>query len=116
MTTFERVRRNILRDMASSKVHTAESWCNIMLSNTADLTDTEEQKKFWGFLVNPMDEERDPLICVEFEHCKIDTPATTVVDNVILHNTFTRNGMTMYQQVVPEIMDEKVDDEKSVEA
>ena len=114
MTTFERVRRNILRDMASSKVHTAESWCNIMLSNTADLTNVEEQKKFWNFLQNPTDEERDPPICDVFEHCKIDTPATTVVDNIVLHNTFTRNGMTMYQQVVPEIMDEK--EEKSVEA
>jgi hypothetical protein len=113
MTTFERVRRNILRDMASSKVHTAEGWCQIMLSNTANLTNVEEQKKFWNFLQNPADEERAAPICDVFEkHQKIEMPETTVVDNVVLHNTFTRNGMTVYQQIIPEDVDEK--EEKSI--
>ena len=50
MSTFERAKKNMLRDMAGSKTHTAESWARILLHNTARLTDIKEQEKFWRFL------------------------------------------------------------------
>ena len=64
MTTFERVKRNILKDMERSKVHTAMSWANILLQRTVRLTDIEEQKLFWKWIENPEEEER--LMSPEF--------------------------------------------------
>ena len=64
MTTFEKVKRNILEDMERTGYHTPESWANILLTNTCRLTDDEEQKKFWRWLMNPEDEDRPEM---EFE-------------------------------------------------
>mgnify|MGYP006107390467 CR=1 FL=1 len=105
MTTFDRVRKNILRDMASRKTHTAESWAHIMLENTCRLTNTAEQEKFWEFMQNPTGEERAPPVCGPMlPHVQIDQPDTIMCPlgddeksgTVEMENTFTRNGMSMY--------------------
>ena len=57
MTTFERVKFKILRDMSGMRVHTAESWANILLTNTNRLKDEREQALFWAWLQNPEEEE-----------------------------------------------------------
>ena len=48
MSTFEKVKRRILRDMDSCTTHDAMSWAQIMLQNTAQLTSEADQKKFWA--------------------------------------------------------------------
>ena len=117
MSTFERVKKNILRDMDLSKVHTAESWCNIMLQNTNRLTSVEEQKKFWAWMTNPEEDESilDP-VCEQFtEHCRIDeveqydVPMTIVdpddekssIETVQMKNEYFRNGLGMYIKSKP---------------
>ena len=116
MTTFERVKRNILRDMAGNKCHTAMSWANIMLTNTARLTDVEQQKLFWAWLQNPMDDEREPPLCEIFEkHNMDDIPRFVTVPNpdeekgsIELEQEVTRNGATMFIKIRP-VQDEKTD-------
>jgi hypothetical protein len=121
MSTFERVKRNILRDMAGSKVHTAASWANIMLNNTAALTDVTEQRKFWGWMQNPTDDERPDPLCELFEkHTMEDIPkyvkVTTDADDeksttVELEQECHRNGAAMFINVKPRVVnyEEKVD-------
>ena len=113
MTTFERVKQNILRDMQGSKTHTAESCARIMLNNTNRLTNTAEQEKFWDFMQNPTNEEHiPPPICAPMaeDHMQIDQPDTTKcpVENddekmtdVTLKNKYFRNGMAMFIQSKP---------------
>jgi hypothetical protein len=115
MTTFERVKRNILRDMESTTSHNADSWARIMLTNTARLTNIEEQKLFWAWIQNPMDEEREPPLCEIFDnHSLEDIPRFVTVQkpeekgSVELEQTVTRNGASMFIQVKP-IQDEKSD-------
>ena len=106
MTTFERVRENILRDMASRQTHTAESWAHIMLDNTRRLTDTDEQTKFWEFMQNPTGEEHlPPPTCAASEHTMIEQPDTIICPlaeddeksgDVEMNNKYFRNGMSMY--------------------
>ena len=112
MTTFARVRKNIERDMAGQRVHTSESWAGILMRNTNRLTDEGEQAKFWAWLQNPEDDEREPPTLV----CRGDyklTPETVTasyreVDDekagecqVELENTYTRHGFTLLCQTKP---------------
>ena len=62
MSTFDRVKTAILRDMASAQTHTASSWATILLRNTNRLTDVSEQKKFWNWLANPQELERESSV------------------------------------------------------
>jgi len=119
MTSFERVKRNILRDIAGSRNHTAGSWANIMLNNTSRLTDVGEQEKFWNWMQNPEDDERPGVVCENFEtHCEIARPKYTSVPldggdekskEVQLENEYKRNGSAMYVRVKP-VAEEKSDD------
>ena len=107
MSTFERVKRNILRDMNSSSTHTAESWANIMLTNCSNLHSVEEQKKFWAWLQNPMGDERADPICEVFDsHLRINEEKVTKFDDdekspTYLKNTYNRNGSAMFIKSVP---------------
>ena len=115
MTTFERVKTAILGDMAASQTHTAASWASIMLRNTCQLTDEIEQKKFWDWVANPLDEERPKST---FETI---TPATeqvvfsktyqeTVCDSddekcnktVTMEQEVRRNGLACFIKVKPQ--------------
>ena len=117
MSTFEKVKRNILRDMDKSMTHTAESWARIMLDNTSRLTRVSEQKKFWAWMTNPEEDESivDP-VCEQFtEHCRIDevdqydVPMTIVdtddekssIETVQMKNEYFRNGLGMYIKSKP---------------
>jgi hypothetical protein len=104
----------MLRDMAGSKTHTAESWANIMLKNTSRLTDVNEQEKFWRFMSNPQDEEDIPdPVCQPMEHKRIEEPeqyTTTYVDHgeekqceekIKIHNEYFRNGQAVYIRSKP---------------
>ena len=110
MSTFEKVKHRILRDMSTRSVHTAESWASMMLQNTNELSDIDEQKKFWAWMVNPSGEEQLKAECDVFdEHVPItQEPHVTVksVDNddekdegVEMDQHFKRNGMAMYIRV-----------------
>ena len=118
MSTFERVQRNILRDMDASKVHTAHGWANIMLRNTTRLTDVEEQKKFWNWIQNPEDEERPEPVCEIFEkHTLEDIPKFVTVNNpddekssIELEQECTRNGSSTYIKVKPRVVSEEKSD------
>jgi len=114
MATFERVRKKITRDMDSIKVHTAESWANILLTNTAQLKDEREQAKFWNWLQNPEEDEREEPTLGACDNTKeILTPefvTTTVKDGcdekecdaiVELQNKFARNGFVMVCRTQP---------------
>ena len=114
MTTFERAKKNILADMAACRVHTAESWANIMLKNTARLTKKEDQAKFWGFLTNPDEDEDIPMPTLErAEHYCIEKPTivTTplkITDDekdgtreVEMENRYHREGFTMFIETKP---------------
>jgi len=107
MSTFARVKRNILRDMNSSSTHTAESWANIMLTNCSNLHSVEEQKLFWAWLQNPLDDERPDPICEVFDnHLKINEEEVTKFDDdekspTYLRNTYHRNGSAMFIRSVP---------------
>ena len=107
MSTFERVRKNILADMEAHKTHTAESWADIMLRNTARLTSEKEQAKFWAFMMNPNDEEDLPTPQLEpWNNEEIDQPETVKLlvrdeddekgTEVELENVYERRGQTMY--------------------
>ena len=118
MSTFERVQRNILRDMDGSKVHTAASWANIMLRNTTSLTNVEEQKKFWNWIQNPEDDERPPPVCEIFEkHTLEEIPKYVTVPNpddekssIELEQECVRNGAAMYIKVKPRVVSEEKSD------
>ena len=110
MSTFEKVRRNILRDMSLSKTHTAESWANIMLSNTGRLTDVHQQHKFWQWMSNPMESEDIPDSIIEsMEHTRIETPEYTTVPmlddeketEVRMRNEYFRNGQGVHIRSTP---------------
>ena len=111
MTTFDRVKRNLLRDMDSCKTHTAESWAHIMLKNTNRLADPAEQTKFWEFMQNPTGEEHmPPPVCEPMdEHAQIETPDTIVCpvlddetsSDVVMENKYFRNGMAVFIQSKP---------------
>ena len=112
MTTFERVRRNIRRDMDAIQVHTPESWANILLTNTHRLTDEREQEKFWAWLQNPEDHEMEaPVIASRGEFSLtpsiVTVPYTDAGDEkqteteVELENTFERNGFVMVCRTKP---------------
>ena len=107
MSTFERARDGVLRDMAADMTHTSESWAAILLRNTSRLTDVKEQEKFWGFLVNPEDDEDLPAPIIEpYEATtEVREEFTTVplkeeneekARDVELQNQYYRNGMTCY--------------------
>ena len=102
MSTFERVRKNILRDMASCKVHTSESWAQILLTNTCRLTDVEEQKKFWNFMTNPQDDEEIPKVTefAPYVH-EEQTEEITECDDMTLENHYHREGATMFVRTEP---------------
>ena len=114
MSTFERCKRNILRDMAASKTHTADSWARIMLENTARLTNVEDQRKFWEFISNPYDVEDIPAPVVQkMEHIKIDQPRQYTApaikhddekeskEEVVIVNEYFRNGATLHIRSKP---------------
>ena len=106
MTTFEKVRKKITRDMDGIKVHTPESWANILLTHTSQLKDEREQAKFWNWLQNPEEDEReaptlgqcnDPVLAPEFVTTTIkdecdEKEGDTIVE---LQNQFKRNGFVM---------------------
>ena len=112
MSTFEKVRKKITRDMDAIKVHTPESWANILLTHTSKLKEAREQAKFWEWLHNPEEEEREattvapcgaPTLIPEFV-------TTTVMDEcdekegdtiVELQNKFQRNGFVMTCRTKP---------------
>ena len=112
MSTFERVKRNILADMAANKTHTQASWARIMLTNTVNLHNVDEQKKFWTWLLNPTDEDHiSKPIFTTFTHPLLDNiknEVTVPVDtddektqDIILTQECVRNGMTTLMKVTP---------------
>jgi len=112
MTTFEKVRKRITRDMDGIKVHTPESWANILLTHTAQLKDEREQAKFWDWMQNPEEDERGPPLIGK---CGAPTRApefvtTTIRDEcdekqgetiVELQNQFERNGFVLTCRTKP---------------
>ena len=133
MSTFEKVRKNIERDMARSRVHTAESWANIMLQNTNRLTNVQEQHRFWKWMSNPEEREDIPDTVVEsMEHTVIETPEYVTVSmttddkkstDVEMVNEYFRNGQGMFiKTMTTELAQSRVhpsssgrdDDEKTI--
>jgi hypothetical protein len=92
------------------------SWANIMLNNTARLTDVEEQKLFWAWIQNPMDDERAGPLCTMFEKHTLENIPTRITvphpedekRSVELEQEVTRNGAAMFIKVRP-VQDEKTD-------
>ena len=112
----------MLRDMAGSKTHTAESWARILLNNTARLTDIKEQEKFWRFLSNPNDDEDIPdPVCTPMVHSKIEEPKQYTTsfntnpqeeksneEEVKIDNEYFRNGHALYIRSIPVNTDSSV--------
>ena len=122
MSTFERAKQKILRDMESCSAHTAESWARIMLSNTKDLVDPAEQAKFWVWCGNPTEDEsvKKPILGPMPELLDLLEPTYTVdmVDEnnnrkkVAMQQEHKRNGFTTYIRTGPKKPenDEKTED------
>ena len=90
--------------MANCRVHTAESWANLMLKHTSRLTDVKEQENFWTFLCNPTDhEDITPPTFTEMTHEPIEQPATTVINEVEYEHEYNRNGMGLFITSRPKI-------------
>ena len=112
MSTFEKVRRRIEKDMDAIQVHTPESWATILLTNTRRLKDEKEQAKFWTWMSNPEEEdiEAPKLVpCTEPtltpKHvtvtCKAQDDEKEGDIEVELENTFERNGMVLVCRTKP---------------
>ena len=112
MSTFETVKENMLKDMARNQVHTAESWADILLRNTARLTDCEQQHLFWNWMTNPENDEAIPACkIVDGPQAKEVLPAHTSVPyradeeekehDVSLKNTYHKNGLGCYVLTAP---------------
>ena len=101
MSTFETVKRRLMRDIQQTPNMDGMQWANIMLKNTTRLTDEEEQKKFWNFIQNPGDVDLE-------ETTKWDTiPEPTEVQQFVtaydddhkeveLENRFMQNGLCTF--------------------
>ena len=109
MATFEKVRKKITRDIDAIKVHTPESWANILLTHTSQLRDEREQAKFWNWLQNPTEDECvQPPIVGEIAEITL-TPGIVAVKNtddeksetISLKNEYTRNGMVLVCRTKP---------------
>ena len=108
MTTFEKVKRNILRDMREIPVHSETTWADIMIRNTCQMKEIEEQKKLWNWLVNPnedsppctfMSVDKDRKIVVEeFQKMTIKDEGDEKTDTYTLNikNETIRNGNVCY--------------------
>ena len=96
MSTFERVRAMIMKDIDSASHHTADSWANIMLQNTARLTNPVEQRKFWDWVANPEDE--DGRAKCTFETLPptktVDFQPTIKIGDETYNQEIYRNGMS----------------------
>ena len=130
MSTFERARKNILKDIASTRVHDGMSWANILLKNTSRLTNMEDQKKFWDFLCNPDDNEYLPKCEVmSYEHKEPECPDSYTIGDIEMKSDYAVDGHAMFVRTGPsEAIDKSVklltgqhelsldsDDEKSPE-
>ena len=112
MTTFEKVRRKIERDMDAIQVHTPESWASILLRHTQTLKDEQEQKKFWAWLGNPEEEDLEAPKLIPMG-MPVQTPRNVTVRqkdecdekcgevNVDLVNEFEQNGCIMVCRTKP---------------
>ena len=59
MSTFERAHKRIIQDINSTQNLDSVAWANIMLKHTSQLTDSDEQQKFWNWMTNPTDCDLD---------------------------------------------------------
>ena len=101
MSTFETVRRRLMRDFRETPNMDGMQWANIMLKHTARLTDEEEQKKFWNFMQNPGDADLDettewapvpePTEVQQFVTAYGDDPK-----EIELENRFKQNGLCTF--------------------
>ena len=102
MSTFERARRNILRDIAGSKTHDAMSWANILLANTARLNKHNDQVKFWNFLCNPDDNEDLPKCEVmSYEHKEPECPHEFTMEGIEMKSDYAVDGHAMFVRTGP---------------
>jgi len=106
---FERVKADILRDMASTPYHTQDSWSSIILQNIQYLQTEEDQKSFWEFMLNPAEARHikkstydtyDPekIVVPEMVKMKINDVGDEKEGDieVVMTNKCVRNGMTQY--------------------
>ena len=98
-SNFERVKRDILKEMHCAPYHTASSWADIMLRNTAYLTTEDDQKEFWKWSLNPSDLRDQP----EMKFVSYNP------ENIEVGKEFKvkRNGLTEYITTQEEEEDEK---------
>jgi hypothetical protein len=113
MSTFEKAKNNLIREMQMSKAHTSESWTRIMLKHTSRLTKEEDQKKMWAFICNPTEDEDMPVPVFEtVPEQPEDVPARYTVTipatgdeekerEVVMENVCMRNGTGMYIYTKP---------------
>ena len=116
---FERVKRDIMKDMENTTIHSPESWADIMLQNTQYLKTEQDQQDFWNWIINPNADRRKQLEfrkynpneieIDQFQHFKVDDKDVTV------KNTCTHNLLTTFIVTQPIDMDDEKD-EKTIEA
>ena len=113
MTTFEKAKMRIERDMKNMFAPDAQAWANIMLEHTAQLTDPDEQKKFWQWMVNPYD--TDTAHVNEWapvsEQRQIEQVGTVQDGDstVELHNQCHQVGGTTFIKTTPRIMNQTLE-------
>ena len=105
MTTFEQTKRFILRDMAASTTHNAESWATILLRNTARLQNKDEQDKFWTWFLNPHEDIDLPVPVLGSAEAPVIVAERTTIpyedDTVEVTNTITRKGFGVFCRTEP---------------
>jgi|TARA_B110001454_G_scaffold41216_1_gene40520 hypothetical protein len=109
---FQRVKRDILSEMANSGSHTGESWAQIMLKNVCYLETDQDQQAFWNWIMNPQDVRDvpeltfkpynpDSVLVEQFSKLSISSEDDEKSEEITLNNTIHKNGLTTYVLTTP---------------
>ena len=105
MSTFERAHKRIIHDINSTQNLDSVAWANIMLKHTSQLTDSDEQQKFWNWMTNPTDCDLDKTTkFVDMPVASDPEPFVTAEENdetIELENKWVQNGLCTYIKTVP---------------
>ena len=116
---FERVKRDILKDMKELSYISGDAWADILLKHSKYCESDADQISFWNFILNPSD-SRDfetPKYITSPEILEMTyTPQNVVSNKVKLENEYHQEGGTVFMKTIPVEPEYTQDDEKESES